>query len=352
LLVVGATSSDMDLLTNSTLRYTPNDVPGFTRVRKGKGFAFLSEDKQPVEDEQIKKRLKLLAIPPAWQSVWISPFPNGHLQVTGIDEKGRKQYIYHPEWNRLREENKFTRILTFGKELPKLRKAIAKDLRKRQLDKAKVTAIALNLMEETLIRPGNAQYRNVYHSFGLTTLRNRHVRINGKQIFFRFVGKKGKLHQIKVSDRSLAKKLKDVMEIPGQELFQYYNERAEICTLDSGDLNTYIKQYTSEQFSSKDFRTWYGTVWAFYYLSRLEAFQTKSVCKHNINACLDFVAKKLGNTRTVCRQYYVSNSLLEAYEQNRLQPYLTKMLQSKSKLPDEKKAEKFLIQFLKSVESV
>jgi DNA topoisomerase I len=339
----------MDILEYSPLRFTSDQEAGYTRIRNGKGYRFLDKNGNAVKDETIKRRLKALVIPPAWKSVWISHYANGHLQATGIDEKGRKQYIYHTLWTQLREDNKFTRILEFGYKLPKLRKAIKSGLKKKKLDKAKVTAVALDIMEETLIRPGNSQYRKTYNSFGLTTLRNKHVKINGQLVFFKFVGKKGKEHQIKVSDRSLAKRLKAVMEIPGQELFQYYNEQNEICTLDSGDLNEYIKHHTADNFTSKDFRTWYGTLWAFKYLAALDAFQSKATCKRNINECLDFVAKKLGNTRTVCRQYYVCIDLLKAYEENTLQPYLAQMNRSKSKLNEDLKAEKFLIKFLKEI---
>lgn len=339
----------MDILECSMLRFTSDQQAGYTRIKKGKGYAFLDKHGNTVDNESIKQRLQALVVPPAWKSVWISHYANGHLQATGLDEKGRKQYIYHAQWNQLRQESKLAQILAFGYKLPKLRKAISRDLKKRKLDKAKVTAIALDIMEETLIRAGNHHYRKTYNSFGLTTLHNKHVKINGQLIFFKFVGKKGKEHQIKVSDKSLAKRLKSVMEIPGQELFQYYNERNEICTLDSGDLNEYIKHYTAEDFTSKDFRTWYGSLWAFKYLAALEAFQNKAMCKRNINQCLDFVAKKLGNTRTVCRQYYVCTDLLKAYEENSLQPYLTRMNRSRSKLSEDLNAEKFLMKFLEKI---
>lgn len=338
-------------LENSKLRYTPDKGSGFTRVKRGKGFQFLDKRGKKVADQAHIERLQQLIIPPAWKNVWICPYINGHLQVTGIDERGRKQYIYHSEWNRLRQENKFAKILEFGKALPSIRKTLQRDLRKRTLTKQKVAAIALSIMEDTLIRAGNAHYRDKYKSYGLTTLTNRHVKIEGQRIFFKFNGKKSVKHEIQLSDRQLAKQLKQVMDIPGQELFQYYNKKNEVCTLDSGDLNDYLKCCTRQEFTSKDYRTWSGTVLAFRFLSTLEAYSTKKVCKKNILSCLDHVAKKLGNTRTVCRQYYVDAGLLSGYEEGSLQPYLRKALKENQKKNPLELAEFYLLKYLKQQKS-
>ena len=327
------------------LRYIPDQIEGYTRVAKGKGFAYYYKGER-ITDPSVLERLHSLIIPPAWQDVWICPKPNGHLQVTGKDVKGRKQYIYHPEWQKLRHENKFARIVEFGKALPCIRKRIQKDLRRKTMNREKVTAIALLLMEETLIRAGNGYYRDQNQSYGLTTLTNRHVKIDGSQIFFQFRGKKGVLHKIKVSNRSLAKRLKDVKEIPGQSLFQYLDEKGQVSELDSGDLNSYIQQCTRQEFTSKDFRTWYGTVWAFRKLCELQPFENVTQCRRNIIEMYDYVASKLGNTRTVCKKYYVSDSLVDAYERGLAVPYFKKAVRKGGKMTDMEKAERQLLQLL------
>jgi len=330
---------------SSTLKYIPDTIEGYTRISKGKGFAYYFKG-DLVKDQYLIKRFHSLVIPPAWKNVWISPTENGHLQVTGIDVKGRKQYIYHPEWQQMQHEHKFARILEFGKALPCIRKNIRKDIRKRKYTKEKIVAIALQLMEETLIRAGNSYYREQNNSYGLTTLTNKHVQIHGSAIFFNFRGKKGVLHKIKVSDRSLAKQLKNVKEIPGQSLFQYLDKDGSICILDSGDLNEYIQYCTKQDFTSKDFRTWYGTVWAFRKLCELGSFENKTQYKNNIIEMYDFVASKLGNTRSVCKKYYVSDKLIKAYEDQTIFPFFKKALRKGGKLSDMEKAEKQLLQLL------
>ena len=329
-----------------TLRYVSGSEAGYTRMIKGKGYAYYY-DGVLVKDEKLIKRFNSLIIPPAWKNVWICSKANGHLQATGIDIKGRKQYIYHPEWQKLRHQNKFARILEFGKALPCIRKRIKQDIRKRKYSKQKVVAIALELMEQTLIRAGNSFYRDQNNSFGLTTLTNKHVSIKGSEIFFNFRGKKGVLHKIKVSDRSLAKRLKDVKEIRGQSLFQYLDEHGNSRVLDSGDLNEYIQECTNQDFTSKDFRTWSGTVWAFRKLCELEAFENKTQCKNNLIEMYDFVASKLGNTRSVCKKYYVSDTLVRAYENQLTLPYFKRALRNGGKLSEIEKAEKQLLNLLK-----
>ncbi|MFD2960646.1 MULTISPECIES: DNA topoisomerase IB [Olivibacter] len=329
------------------LRYCNDSSDGYTRVKKGKGYCYLDINKKPIVDKELIKRIKSLVIPPAWKNVWISPYDNGHLQATGLDDKGRKQYLYHPLWNETREKHKINRILAFGKVLPSLREAITADCRQRNLGKDRVSAIALSIMENTLMRAGNDRYRRENNSYGLTTLRSRHVKIEGQIVTFNFTGKKGKKHNIKLSNRSLTKRLRQVMEIPGQEVFQYYNDDQEICSLDSGDLNEYIQRHTGQNFTSKDFRTWYATLWAFKYLLELstEEQQVKSY-KKNLNACLDFVAKKLGNTRAVCRASYVCNDLIDAYLAGSLQSYLRKTTSDEMKSLPIHEVEPLLITFL------
>lgn len=307
------------------LRYGNDGKGGYTRIKKGRGYCYLDAEKKTITDKEVVSRIKGLVIPPAWKNVWINPDEKGHLQATGYDDRGRKQYLYHPVWNEMREKHKIDRIIAFGKALPSLRQAIVTDRRQRNLGKERVSAIALSVMEDTLMRAGNDRYRRENNSYGLTTLRSRHVNIEGQVVTFNFRGKKGIKHRIKLSDRSLAKRLRQVMEIPGQEIFQYYNDDHEICSLDSGHLNEYIQKHTGQHFTSKDFRTWYATLWAFKYLIELdqEACKAKSY-KKDLNACLDFVASKLGNTRAVCRASYVCSDLIDAYLEDGLQSYRPK----------------------------
>src|SRR5690606_22807095 len=312
------------------LQYISDSEPGYKRVRKGRGFAYYLNDSL-IQEKQIINRIKALVIPPAWKNVWICPNENGHLQVTGIDDKGRKQYLYHQEWTRLQQENKFSRIIDFGKTLPLIRKRIQKDSRKNKLSKNKVVALALEVMEETLIRAGNAYYRDQNQSYGLTTLTNKHVNINGANIHFKFRGKKGVLHEIDINDKRLAKKLKDVKEIPGQHLLQFIDKNGEICSIGSADLNQYIQEASKQDFTSKDFRTWYGTVWAFRKLCEMSPFQNKTECKNNNIEMYDFVASKLGNTRSVCRKYYVSDALVKAYENELALPFFKRAMRKSTK---------------------
>lgn len=327
------------------IRYVSDSDPGYERIRKGKGFAYYANGSL-VKDQVILDRFKALVIPPAWRNVWICTKENGHLQVTGTDDRGRKQYLYHPEWTRLQQENKFNKIIDFGKALPSIRKKIKKDSQKRKLTKDKVLALVLQVMEETLIRTGNAHYRDENKSYGLTTLTNKHIRIDGAEICFQFRGKKGVQQNIKVQDRRLAKRLQDVKEIPGQHLFQYIDDQNEVCPIDSADVNQYIQACSQEDFSSKDFRTWFGTVWAFIKLAELPPFQNQTELRRNLIEMYDFVAVKLGNTRTVCKKYYVSHSLITAYEKGLTQPYF-KTLSSKRTGSTIENAEKQLLKLLK-----
>lgn len=332
------------------LHYSNDSVNGYTRIKRGSGYCYLDTEKKTITDKKIVKRIKSLVIPPAWKQVWINPDMYGHLQATGLDEKGRKQYLYHPLWNETREKYKINRILAFGKVLPTLREAIITDCRQHNLGKDRVSAIALNIMENTLMRAGNDRYRKDNNSYGLTTLRNRHVKIEGQVVTFDFIGKRGKKQNIKLSNRTVVKRLRQVMEIPGQEVFQYYNEDREICSLDSGHLNEYIQKHTGKDFTSKDFRTWYATLWAFKYLLELkdEGGHAKFY-KKNLNACLDFVAKKLGNTRAVCRASYVCSDLIEHYLKDGFQHHLGKHVAKDKVFFNVHDAEPILLKFLRRV---
>lgn len=302
------------------LRYVSPSGKGFTRIKTGKGMYYLDVSGKKITDAQVLERIHKLVLPPAWENVWICPYANGHLQATGIDTLGRRQYRYHSRWAAVRSETKYYRLLQFGKMLPRIRKQISKDLRRRNFDKPRVIAIALRVMEETLMRVGNAAYERKYHSYGLTTLHNSHVKFSGNEVFFRFRGKKGVLQKIGLRHASLAKLLKKVRDIPGQELFQYY-EHGAVRSLDSGEVNDYLKDCTNEAFTCKDFRTWAGTMHALHLLAGCGECDTKAERKKNIVEVIDQVAKKLGNTRAVCKKYYVHPSLIQLYENGALVNY-------------------------------
>jgi DNA topoisomerase I len=331
------------------LRYVKSGSPGYTRAKKGKNFYYLDQHGGRISDEETLKRIRGLVLPPAWQQVWISPHANGHLQATGIDTKGRRQYRYHNTWAKVRNETKYDRLLHFGEKLPQLREHIEAALRKHVLDKEKVTAIALSVMQETLMRVGNTSYEKLYGSYGLTTLRDKHVKITGNTAFFHFKGKKGVMHQITLKHAQLAKLLRKVSEIPGHELFQYYEGDDHKC-LDSGDINEFLKLWTGEDFTCKDFRTWSGTVNALNLLADLTPFSSATECKQNLVGVIDGVAGKLGNTRTVCKKYYIHPKILESYEKCELEPYLSELRAGRNKAPGKglHNDEKVLLKFMKT----
>jgi len=263
------------------LQYVNDTMPGIRRQRAGDHFTYFTPKSEPVDDQPTLDRIRLMALPPAWENVWICPKPNGHLQATGIDTKGRKQYRYHAKWNAMRSETKFSKMMAFGETLPKLRQRLHHDLRIRTLTKEKVIAIALSVMEQTLIRVGNAAYEKEYGSYGLTTLKDRHARVEGNAIRFSFKGKKGIYHDISLRDRRLAKLVKACRDIPGKELFQYYDEQGDRHSIDSGMVNGYLHETMGDEFSAKDFRTWAGTVNALRLLIELEPCDSEKELKKN-----------------------------------------------------------------------
>lgn len=303
------------------LRYVTDCMEGISRVKKGDTFQYLYKGKRITDKEQLE-RIRKLVIPPAWTDVWICHSPVGHIQCTGKDVNGRKQYRYHSSWNTLRNETKFHRLLEFGKSLPQLRKKIDSGLKHQGLTEEKVLATVVELMELTFIRIGNSGYEKLYGSYGLTTLKDKHVNVGQENISFSFTGKKGVEHSISVKDRRLARIVKQCRDIPGKELFQYYSESGERRHIDSGMVNAYIKEGTGHEFSAKDFRTWAGSVKALESLRTLDPPENATMAKKKIVEVLDQVAAKLGNTRTVCRKYYVHPVLLELYESGRLQDCL------------------------------
>lgn len=295
------------------LRYVSDEQPGYTRKRRGKKFVYYDTEGREIKDETRILRLNRLAIPPAYKDVWICPSPNGHLQATGRDARGRKQYRYHERWRAERDENKYEKMVVFGQALPKIRRRITRDLKRRGLPREKVLASVVELLEKTFIRIGNEEYARENKSFGLTTMRNRHVEVKGKTLRFRFRGKSGVQHDIDVTDRRVAKIIKQLQELPGQEVFQYLDEDGAAHPVTSDEVNQYLHEITGEEFTAKDFRTWAGTVMAAMALQAQDIFENKSQAKKNVKDAIAAVAKVLGNTPAVCRKCYVHPAVLETY---------------------------------------
>jgi DNA topoisomerase-1 len=295
------------------LRYVTDTGPGIRRRRAGKHFSYIGVDGRPIRDPNELKRIKALAIPPAWTDVWISPITRGHLQATGRDARGRKQYRYHQRWREVRDETKYYRMLAFGQALPRIRQRVAADLKRSGLPREKVLATLVRLLETTLIRVGNEEYARENKSYGLTTMRNRHVDIKDSQLRFHFRGKSGVKHDVDVRDRRLATIVRKLRDLPGQDLFQYCNEDGNLHDVNSDDVNEYLREITGQDFTAKDFRTWTGTVLAAQALREFEAFDSATQAKKNIVQAIETVSKRLGNTPSVCRKCYVHPQILDAY---------------------------------------
>jgi DNA topoisomerase-1 len=295
------------------LRYVHDNKPGICRQRQGEAFHYLDAHGNPVDDTGTLARIKSLAIPPAWTEVWICPQANGHLQATGRDAKGRKQYRYHPRWRNVRDEVKYERMLNFGNALPAIRREVDRALKLPGLPREKMLATIVYLLEATMMRIGNEEYARTNKSFGLTTLRSRHVHIDGSDVEFRFRGKSGVFHKVKVHDRRLARIIQRTRDLPGQELFHYVDDDGTPHTIDSADVNEYLRTITGEDYTAKDFRTWSGTVLAALALQEFEKFDSEAQAKKNIVRAIESVAAKLGNTPSICRKCYVHPAVLEAY---------------------------------------
>ncbi len=299
------------------LIYVNGTVEGIHRLKKGIGYSYSYKGKA-IKDQKELLRIKKLAIPPSWSEVWICPNPSGHIQATGLDLNGRKQYRYHSNWNMVRHETKFHRLLDFGKALPLLRKKIQKDITSNKLSAEKVIATTIRLMEQTCIRIGNNGYEKLYGSYGLTTLKDKHVQIHQNKAVFCFTGKKGIEHRITLKNKKLASIIKQCRDIPGKELFQYYAEDGSRRSIDSGMVNSYIKAAAEGEFSAKDFRTWAGSLHALEcFCARVKSDDPKAI-KENVISVLDQVSVKLGNTRTICKKYYIHPSLIRWYEEDKL----------------------------------
>ena len=303
----------MDAAEEAGLRYVSDDRPGYTRKAKGEDFAWLDTDGKLIRDEQRLLRIKRLAIPPAWTDVWICPASNGHIQATGRDARGRKQYLYHERWREVRDENKYDRIISFGKALPKIRRRIARDLKPPGLPRNKVLVTVVQLLERTFIRIGNEEYARENKSFGLTTMKDRHVEVKGAKLRFRFRGKSGREHEVDVTDRHIAKIISKLQDLPGQDLFQYVDDDGKVGDITSQDVNEYLREITGEDFSAKDFRTWAGTVLTAIALNAQEKFENQKQGEANIKTAISAVAKILGNTPAICRKCYVHPAVLDTY---------------------------------------
>ncbi len=295
----------------AALTYITDSEPGICRVRRGAGFAYLDDDGRKVKEAATLERIRSLAIPPAWEKVWICPSPTGHLQATGRDAKGRKQYRYHPSWNEKQGEDKFSRLADFGRSLPRLRRAMRRDLRLSGLPREKVLATVVRLLDLTGARVGNEEYRRSNGSFGLTTLRNRHAVAKSGEIKLAFKAKSGILYESSIKSRRLARVVRQCQDLPGQQLFQYVDERGERHSVTSTDVNEYLRRLTGMNCSAKDFRTWRGSVEALVALNELDEAAVEP--DKALVAVVDRVARHLGNTRAVCRKHYIHPLLLESF---------------------------------------
>lgn len=304
------------------LRYSINTDIGYYRRRKNDDFIFVDHNKKNLRDKLILERIKKLVIPPAWENVWISTYENGHLQATGIDAKGRKQYRYHPQWNKIRNQSKFYRLRSFAQSLPLIRKQVDADLSKGGLPYEKVVALVVKLIELTHIRIGNEAYRKLYGSFGLTTLQDKHVHFDKTKIYFEFIGKKGIKHKMSLQSKKLAGLVKKCKDIPGQDLFQYYDDAGNRHAVGSADINNYLKSITGQDFTAKDYRAWAGSVNALTAFHKLPPPATVTEFKHKIVEVLDEVAQTLGNTRAVCKKYYVHPTVIAAFERGTIWNYI------------------------------
>jgi DNA topoisomerase-1 len=316
------------------LRYVTDDEPGIRRLKRGKGFTYVDSQGNVVRSPKELERIRKLAIPPAWTDVWICPRANGHLQATGRDAKGRKQYRYHAEWREVRDETKFGRMMAFGEALPKIRERIDRDMSLRGLTREKVVATVVKLLETTLIRVGNKEYVKQNNSFGLTTLRDQHVDVDGSKLRFEFRGKSGKEHSVEIQDRRLARIVKQCRDLPGQKLFQYLDENGERQSVSSEDVNAYLKETTGEDFTAKDFRTWGGTVLALAALLEIGSCETEKEANKAVVETIKRVAGQLGNRPAICRKYYVHPAVIETFLEGSLPQALQDVVEESPDVDD------------------
>ena len=340
----------MEALDLANLRYVSEQQLNIIRKKAGRGFTYLKK-KERVTSPELLNRIKSLVIPPAWKDVRISPYNNAHLQVIGRDEKNRKQYMYHADWMKIRNETKFFKMASFGEALPKIRKQVEKDLDIPEMNQRKVLALVIRLMEETHIRIGNDYYAKKNKTYGLSTFRSRHVKTSKNKITFEFIGKSGKEHSISLRDKKLIKLVNQCEEIPGWELFKFYDHSGEKQSIDSGMVNDYIRELSGEIFSAKDFRTWSASKIFFETLHAIGYIAEEQNNKENIIKALDVASSKLGNTRSVCRSYYVHPKVLNSYENGDIVPFFKSVKDERSKnYASLSQSEKVLLKMIKDYE--
>lgn len=302
-----------DAAESAGLRYVSDARPGILRKKSGKGFSYIRPDGSKLSDRDAIRRVKALAIPPAWEDVWISPFADGHVQATGRDAKGRKQYRYHARFREVRDSTKYEHVVQFAHSLPAIRQKVREHMALRGLPREKILATVVHLLETTLIRVGNDDYAKQNNSYGLTTLKTRHVVVEGTEVRFRFTGKSGKQWSLRVRDRRVAKIIRACQELPGQELIQYIDDDGKPQDVTSSDVNAYLKEITGKEITAKDFRTWAGTVLAVVALNEMKSFDSAAQAKRNLRAAIEKVSARLGNTATICRKCYVHPEVLNSY---------------------------------------
>ena len=319
---VPVSATSLEAATAGHLRYVSDTAPGITRIRSGRGFRYRGADGKVIRDPQVLSRIRALAIPPAWSHVWICALPHGHIQAVGRDTRGRKQYRYHARWREVRDETKYARLIAFGQALSRIRRRLQHDLAGPALSRERVLATVVRLLETTLIRVGNEEYARQNGSYGLTTLRAKHVRVRGTRVRFEFRGKGGKLHVVDLSDRRLARVVQQCQELPGHELFQYLDEAGHRQTIDSADVNAYLREIAGNEFTAKDFRTWAGTVLAATTLGQLAAAPEARPTKAHVVQAVAAVAERLRNTPSICRRCYIHPAIIDAYQSSTLAPPL------------------------------
>ncbi|MDB5371271.1 MAG: topoisomerase [Roseomonas sp.] len=340
---------EVEAATAAGLRHVSDEMPGITRRPSGNGFTYRDASGAALRDKATLERIRKLAIPPAWTEVWICPHANGHIQATGRDAKGRKQYRYHADWRMARDATKYEHIMEFAHGLPNLRARVEHDMALRGLGRDKVLATVVHLLDTTLIRVGNEDYAQANKSYGLTTLRTRHVAVAGAELRFDFKGKSGKMWKLRLRDRRVARVVRACQELPGQELFQYLDEQGERQTVTSADVNDYLREASGRDITAKDFRTWAGTVLAAMALVELETFDSDTAAKRNIKAAIERTAARLGNTPAICRKCYVHPEVLDGYLQGSLLAQVKKEVEAELRddLPALKPEEAAVLAFLR-----
>ncbi len=334
-------------LKKESLRYISDAAPGYFRQKNRGSFSYYDTEGNKIKDEKTLERIKKLVIPPAWKNVWIAPFQNGHLQATGIDEKGRKQYIYHEDWKKISQENKFSKMVDFGLSLPKIRSKIAYDMHSKDMSKQKILATIVWLLEHTFVRIGNEEYQKENDSYGLTTLRNKHALVKTGEIVFRFRGKHGVENVIEVTNPTVVKTIKKCIELPGYELFQYIDDEGERHVIDSQDVNDFLQDVTQNDFTAKDFRTWGATTLSSEIFYKKGQAENASEIKKNVVDTVKKVAVHLNNTVAVCRNYYIHPTVIKTYSKKVLVPHFEAHKNKKPQIKGLSWSEDALVNLLK-----